>query len=77
MLVLKNIFWGDFQIFVQNMRVIVAPAEAKITVFGLFTCVTRCFRTFKVIYSCSAHQNTTFDTKFMPVGPCVRKLWPK
>ena len=23
--------WGDFQIFVQNMRVIVAPAEAKIT----------------------------------------------
>ena len=25
------IFWGDFKIFVQNMRVIVAPAEAKIT----------------------------------------------
>ena len=23
------------------------------------------------------HENTTFDTKFMPVGPCVRKLWPK
>ena len=27
----QKYFLGDLQIFVQNMRVIVAPAEAKIT----------------------------------------------
>ena len=26
-----NIFWSDFQNFVQNMRLFMAPAEAKIT----------------------------------------------
>ena len=36
-----------------------------------------CFRAFKVIYSCAAHQNTTFGTKFVSVGPCSQKLWPE
>ena len=31
MSVLKNIFWSDFRNFVQNMRLFMAPAEAKIT----------------------------------------------
>ena len=35
------------------------------------------FRAFKVIYSYCAPQNTTFGTKFMAVGPCVPKIWPK
>ena len=30
-----------------------------------------CFMVFHVLYSDSTHQNTTFSTKFMAVGPCV------
>ena len=64
----KRIFWTDFLLFVENMRLIGAPAVAKkrpkMAIFYGFMTLYSCLIDFKVVYYVSTHQNLSFGTKF-------------